>query len=71
MANPDENKENVSSKIGIYKGEFAKITWPTRQEMVKQTITVIITCAIIAAVIFVMDIGLNELLSLLVGIISG
>jgi len=67
MAEESNQKETFEQKIGIYKGEFGKITWPTKEEMVKQTITVIISCAIIAAIIFGMDFVLREALNLLIG----
>ena len=58
-----EEKRTVGSKFGEYKGEFQKITWPTKKELVKQTITVMITCVIIAIIIFGMDFSLNWLLT--------
>ena len=47
--------------LAQYRGEFKKIIWPTKKELVKQTITVIITCIIIAIIIFVYDLSLNFL----------
>lgn len=41
------------------KGEFNKITWPTKKELRKQTVTVIIACLLISAIIFAMDYTFN------------
>ena len=56
-------KRSFSEKLGEYKGEFKKITWPTKPEIIKQTVTVIITCAIIGVIIFGMDYSLNFAMS--------
>lgn len=68
----EENKTkgfNFSSKFGEYKGEFKKIDWPT-SELFKQTVTVIITCVIIAVIIFGMDFGLNWLIGQFTNILA-
>ncbi len=38
-----------------YLGEFRKIVWPSRQDLVKKTVTVVITSLLFGLVIFVMD----------------
>jgi preprotein translocase subunit SecE len=43
------------STFADYRAEFKKIIWPTGPELRKQTITVIITCIIISAIIFGLD----------------
>ena len=52
-------KPNKSTKkkstFADYRAEFKKIIWPTGPELRKQTITVIITCIIISAIIFGLD----------------
>lgn len=60
MENKTNTKSSSSSKkekstFADYKAEFKKIVWPTGAELRKQTITVIITSIIIAAVIFGLD----------------
>jgi len=57
----ENSRPTFSQTIGTYKGEFKKIVWPTRPELFKQSITVMITCIIIAAIIFGMDYALNWL----------
>jgi preprotein translocase subunit SecE len=60
-AEPKAKKERRSIKqiFGIYKGEFDKIIWPSREELVKQTLTVIVTSLMIGAIIASMDMVLN------------
>jgi preprotein translocase SecE subunit len=61
-------RQTFKQKIATYRGEFAKITWPTKEELTKQSITVIIACALIASIIFGMDFVLNWLLNFFIGI---
>ncbi|NLM13250.1 MAG: preprotein translocase subunit SecE [Epulopiscium sp.] len=39
-----------------FKGEFKKIIWPNREDLIKQTTVVIVTSLVVAAVVFVMDV---------------
>lgn len=48
-----ENK--VSNFFGATWSEIKKITWPTRQETIKYTITVIAICVIVAAFLGLCD----------------
>ena len=38
-----------------FRGEFKKIIWPNRADLIKQTTVVIVTSLLVAAVVFVMD----------------
>ena len=49
------------------KQEFAKITWPTRQETTQMTFVVIVACLVLATFFWVVD----SLSKALVGIILG
>jgi len=49
------------------KQEFAKITWPTRQETTQMTFVVMMACLLLAAFFWVVD----SLSKALVGIILG
>lgn len=68
MENTD--KKSFGDRLGEYKGEFKKITWPTKPEVIKQTITVIITCAIIGVIIFGMDFSFNAVLSQFISLVG-
>ena len=43
------------TKAGEFKGEFGKIIWPSRKDLVKETVTVIITSLIFGVVITGLD----------------
>ena len=38
-----------SAKYGEYKSEFKKVVWPSRTELLKSSITVVVICAIFGA----------------------
>ncbi len=40
--------------------EMTKVVWPTKQKAVKLTIIVLVTCLVVAAILGVVDLGLNE-----------
>ncbi|MBN2558408.1 MAG: preprotein translocase subunit SecE [Clostridia bacterium] len=45
--------------------ELKKVVWPTREQLVKNTVTVITVCAIIGIIIWVFDWGLSSLITVL------
>ena len=47
------------------KGEYKKITWPTFNTVVKNTVITLIMCALVAAFIVAVDFGLSYLIDLL------
>jgi preprotein translocase subunit SecE len=47
--------------------EFKKVTWPTRDQTIKQTGVVLVVVAIVAVFLGVVDIGLSELFKLFIG----
>jgi preprotein translocase subunit SecE len=48
--------------------ELQKVAWPTRQEVVSYSVVVIVSVAVIAAVIFVMDYGFTKAILALFGV---
>ncbi|MBQ9977044.1 MAG: preprotein translocase subunit SecE [Clostridia bacterium] len=50
-----------------YKSEVKKIVWPGLNEVVKNTIIVLIICAIIGAFVWLLDFGLGQLVQLIIG----
>ncbi len=54
-----ENKKDTGSRISGFfagvKGEFSKIIWPTREDMIKQTAAVVAVSVVCGALIAVMD----------------
>ena len=51
-----------------YKSEVKKIVWPGLNEVVKNTVIVLIICLIIGAFIWAVDFGLAKLLELVLGV---
>ena len=51
-----------------YKSEIKKIVWPSWKEVVKNTFIVLMICLIIGAFVWVVDLGLAELLGLILGV---
>ena len=53
---PKKNdKPTFSETIADYKAEFKKIVWPTKQELAKKTVTVILTSLLVGVIITCMD----------------
>ena len=46
---------DIKGTIATYKGEYRKIIWPTRKELIESTITVAVTCAAFAVIICGLD----------------
>ena len=67
---PKKNtKPSFSETVADYKAEFKKIVWPTKQELAKRTVTVILTSLLVGVIITCMDFvysgGYDWILSLL------
>lgn len=48
-------KSAFSSKMNEFKGEFRKIIWPSRKDLIKQTFTVIVASLLIGVIILGLD----------------
>ncbi len=46
--------------------EMRKVTWPTRSELINSTIVVIVISAIVATIIFVLDLFFSNVLRLII-----
>ena len=46
--------------------EMRKVTWPTRRELINSTIVVIVISAIVAVIIYILDIFFSRGLALIV-----
>jgi len=67
----------AAAGVGIFKktgkflrevrAELKKVTWPTRRELTIYTIVVVISVALVGAVIWIADTILVKLLSLIIG----
>lgn len=64
-----KDKSQISDRgiIGFFKGlkaEFKRFTWPTKEDVKKSTIAVIVFCAIFVAITGLMDKGFASLFNL-------
>ncbi|MBE6809508.1 MAG: preprotein translocase subunit SecE [Ruminococcaceae bacterium] len=48
-----------------YKSEIKKIVWPGLNDVVKNTLIVLVMCLIIGAFIWLLDLGLGKLIELI------
>ena len=51
-----------------YKSEVKKIVWPGIKDVMKNTVIVLVMCLLVGALIWIVDFGLGELLSLILGV---
>ena len=65
MSNESEKQPEMVSDLKSYfkgvKSEWRKITWPMRQQVVAETIIVLIVVAVITAAVYLIDIGFKGL----------
>lgn len=54
----DKNTEKPSFFKGV-KAEFNKVTWPTKDDIIKETVSVVIVTAVLAALIALLDTGIQ------------
>ena len=57
---------NARQYLSEVRGEFNKITWPAQKEYVGGTTAVLIIVAVITAVLGLIDVGLGQLMKLVV-----
>jgi preprotein translocase subunit SecE len=43
------------------RAELKKVIWPTKQQLINNTAAVLVVCAIIGAIIWILDFGLGRL----------
>ena len=64
--------KNVGAKIKKFfkdfRGEWKKVTWPSGQTVLKNSLVVIVIVAIMGIAIFAVDTGLSSIIDLLVGL---
>ena len=68
----EKNVEKKSRGIGTWfremKSELKKVVWPSGKQVYKNTVVVLVVCAIFAAITFAMDFALKEGVGFLQGI---
>ena len=60
--------EKVKKFFKDFKGEWKKVTWPSRKTVLNQALVVIVIVLIVGLVIFGIDTGLSETINGLVGL---
>lgn len=60
-------KEPLPEYIEGVKTEFKRIEWPSKEQLGKEFVSVVMIVAIISAIIYVIDLGLDNLIKPLVG----
>ena len=77
----DNLKESPEQVVGWFgrarrflvdvRSELSRVTWPTRREVWATTLVVILTSTVFGIYLYVVDIGLSELVQLLIGRFGG
>lgn len=57
--------ETIRSFFTDVSKEMKKVSWPTREQLQESTIVVVVTCLVIAAIVFVIDQGMTQVMSLI------
>jgi len=64
-------KENIFKRIGLYlnevKGELKKVTWPSRNDLYKTTIAVVISSIAFGVYLFLVDWAFSEIIQKVIG----
>lgn len=55
----DKKGFSFSNWFAAHKAEYKKIVWPTKQEVAKETVIVLVLCFVLGAIIFGLDTGIN------------
>ena len=60
----------ISKVTDFFKGIFSeikKVTWPTKKQVVSNTLSVLAFCLVVGAIIWLADLGLKSLLNYISG----
>ena len=68
MSENKAQKSGLSSFINGVKAEFNKIMWPSKDDIIKQTTSVVVISLIVGAMIAVFDYGFGYLVNLITSI---
>jgi preprotein translocase subunit SecE len=63
-------KDSFSSTFGFFREsvqELKKVKWPTRKELISYTLVTVGTVAFIGVYFFLLDLGISELVSVIMG----
>ncbi|NLN82303.1 MAG: preprotein translocase subunit SecE [Clostridiales bacterium] len=71
---PAKNKKEPRFRPAVikffrdFKGEFKKISWPTRQTVFRNTLATLAMCAVIGLFVILFDLGLTGLIQLMMSL---
>ncbi len=64
--------KNIFKRIGEYlrevKGELKKVTWPSKNDLVKTTIAVLVSSFIFGVFLFVVDMIFSKIINSIIGV---
>jgi len=73
MTEKVENKQGFAGRAKKYfsecKTELKKVTWPSKKQLINNSIIIIVFIAIVTAVLAVLDLGFGKLFSMLTNIL--
>ena len=58
---PEKNKKNQKHFWKDFKAELKKVNWPTRSQVINNTVVVLVIVAIVTALCFVLDLAFEAL----------
>jgi len=65
-------KKNLFKRIGDFltevKGELKKVTWPTKNDLIKTTIAVLVSSFIFGVFLFVVDMIFSRVINSIIGV---
>jgi len=70
----EKKKRSIFKRIGNYltevKGELKKVTWPTKNDLYKTTIAVIISSVIFGVYLFLVDVFFSRIINEIINLIK-
>ena len=70
----EKKKRNIFKRIGNYlnevKGELKKVTWPTKNDLYKTTIAVIVSSVIFGVYLFLVDVFFSRIINEIINLIK-
>ena len=62
-----KKRKSLATLWREFRSDLKKITWPSFKSVVKNSVLVLVTMIIVSAIVSLLDLGLMELLKLVVG----
>mgnify|MGYP005840891543 CR=1 FL=1 len=57
-------RKNLVRFFKDIRAELKKVIWPTRAQLINNTVTVLLACFVIGAIIWIIDLGLTKVIEL-------